>query len=419
MNVWIFHHYATPPSLNGFTRPYFFAKELKKLGVDTTIFAASYLHFAEKNLLQTENLLEDASSGVPFVFLKTPSYKTKLARIYNMAMFYFKLFDAARTYAKKQGTPDVIIASSPHPFTMIAGIKIARIFDIPCICEVRDLWPEAVFMATKIKSTSILGKFLLSGERWIYHNSDSIIFTKEGDSDYIKERKWDSLHGGDIDLNKCFYINNGVDIKSFNYCAKNNILLDPDLESDKKRIIYTGAIRQVNNVDNLLDTAKLLKKETDLEFLIYGEGNRLSLLRKRIVDEKIPNVKLKGFIEKNFIPFVLSKSFVNILNYSQNQYNWSRGNSSNKLFDYMASGKPIISTVKMGYCLLEKYKCGFSLEKDTPEDLAKTILRVKNMQQCDYDVMCRNARIAASEFDFEVLAQRLYQVIQATLREKN
>ena len=36
----------------------------------------------------------------------------------------------------------------------------------------------------------------------------------------------------------------------------------------------------------------------------------------------------------------------------------------------MASGKPIISTVRMGYSPIEKYQCGLSLE-DTPECLAK------------------------------------------------
>ncbi len=79
---------------------------------------------------------------------------------------------------------------------------------------------------------------------------------------------------------------------------------------------------------------------------------------RRVENENLDNVKMKGFVNKKYIPYILSKSSVNILNYSQTQYNWSRGNSSNKLFEYMASGKPMISTVKMGYSIIEKYKCG-------------------------------------------------------------
>ena len=83
-----------------------------------------------------------------------------------------------------------------------------------------------------------------------------------------------------------------------------------------------------------------------MRFLIFGDGAELPKLRERVKREHIDNVKLKGFVDRRYIPFILGRSSVNILNYSQSQYNWSRGNSSNKLFEYMASGKPVISTVR-------------------------------------------------------------------------
>ena len=130
------------------------------------------------------------------------------------------------------------------------------------------------------------------------------------------------------------------------------------------------------------------------------------------MEEKIDNVVLKGFVEKKYIPYILSRSSVNILNYSQSQYNWSRGNSSNKLFEYMASGKPIISTVKMGYCILEKYQCGRSLETCTPRALADEILKIYKMPDGAYKKMAENAREGAKDFDFSVLTERLYQVVE-------
>ena len=161
--------------------------------------------------------------------------------------------------------------------------------------------------------------------------------------------------GGDIHLGECHYINNGVDLESFYRQMNNNMLDDPDLNNDEMfNVVYTGAIRPVNNVGNILDTASLLKDYKDIQFLIYGDGNQLGALKQRVIDEQLTNVKFKGYVEKKYIPYILSKSSLNLLNYSQKNYNWSRGNSSNKLFEYMASGKPIISTVKMGYCPLEK-----------------------------------------------------------------
>ncbi|QGG47301.1 glycosyltransferase family 4 protein [Heliorestis convoluta] len=413
-NIWVFHHYATPPTMNGFTRPYNFAINMSTENYKTTIFAASYLHFSDINLIDDGRLFTvEEHSGVSFVFVKTPSSaKNTLARVKNMASYYRNLYSVTKKYFNQYGKPDLIIASSPHPLAMAAGIKISKRFKVPCICEVRDLWPEAIFAYGKTKENSLLGKLLISGEHWIYKNADAIIFLKEGDSDYLKDRNWTTKQGGDIELDKCHYINNGVNIEAFNKQIDENSLQDPDLMSGKFNVVYTGAVRPINNVGNILDTAKLLKEQRNIQFLIYGDGNQLAMLKKRVSDEGLTNVKMKGYVDKKFIPYVLSKSSVNILNYSQTKYNWSRGNSSNKLFEYMASGKPIISTVKMGYCPLKKYECGLSLERDTPDELAKAIMRIYDMPKESYSKMSQNAKNGAKHYDYKVLTKKLISVVE-------
>ncbi|MGO1470061.1 MAG: glycosyltransferase family 4 protein [Tissierella sp.] len=413
-NIWIFHHYATPPSMNGFTRPFDFGIKLKDYNYSTTIFAASYLHFAEQNLIEDETLyIEEDSSGLPFVFINTPGYAgSGKKRILNMLTYFRKLFKVSKEYEKTHEKPDLIIASSPHPLTMIAGIKIAKRYGIPCICEVRDFWPEVFFMGDKLKKDSIIGKILLKGEHWIYKNADGIIFLKEGDVQYLTDEGWSKPSGGDVDLSKCYYINNGVDIEKFNDQMDSEVLEDKDLKSDKFKIVYAGAIRPVNNVDNILDTANLLKEYKDIEFLIYGQGNMLEHLKRRLENENISNVKLKGYVDKRYIPYILSNSSINLLNYSQTQYNWSRGNSSNKLFEYMASGKPIISTVKMGYSPIEKYNCGLSLEGSSAKSLKDTILKIYNMPKDEYIQMGENGKKGAREFDYIELTKKLKNVIE-------
>ena len=283
---------------------------------------------------------------------------------------------------------------------------------IPCVCEIRDLWPEAIFSFGKVNENSFIGKILIKGEHWIYRSADSLIFTKEGDTDYLIERGWDTEHGGDIDLKKCHYINNGVDLKSYDVQIKSEILNDSDLiNKEKFNVVYAGTIRPVNNVVNILDAAKIIESYgtyDDIQFLIYGEGNELENLKARTINEDINNVKIKGFVERKYIPYILSKSSVNILNYSQSKYNWSRGNSSNKLFEYMASGKPVISTVKMGYSIIKKYKCGIELDLDTPQDLADAIVKIHDLDKIQLENLGTNSRIGSKNFDFEILTDKFY-----------
>lgn len=411
---WIFNHYATTPKTGPMLRHYYFAECLKDKGIETTVFAANELH-QTGDRVDTEGkpYLRTEEGGVPFVFVKTSPYQGNgISRVKNMLSFFFGLLRIAKGCAKKYGKPDVIMGSSAHPLTGIAGIFVARRFRVPVIVEVRDLWPEAIFSFGKVKMDSIVGKLLSAGEKWMYVHADAIVFTKEGDVDHIKEMGWDTEHGGTIDLNKCFYVNNGVKLADYERSIQEDILEDKDLAADSFKVIYTGTIRPVNNVGNLLDTAKLLKDYPDIRFLIFGGGSQLEELKKRAEAEKLFNVVFKGFVEKKYIPYILSRSSVNILNYSQSQYNWSRGNSSNKLFEYMASGKPIISTVKMGYCILDQYQCGLSLEECTPEALAEEIKKLHDLPGESYAVMAENARQGARDFDFSVLTERLYQVIR-------
>jgi glycosyltransferase involved in cell wall biosynthesis len=297
----------------------------------------------------------------------------------------------------------------------VAGIKLGKKFSIPVICEVRDLWPEAIFTFNKAKENSAVGKLLIKGEYWIYKKADALIFTKEGDTDYIKEKKWDEQQGGKIDLSKAHYINNGVDVEAFNSAINQNILEDEDLDKEKFNVVYVGAIRPVNNVVNLLQTAVKLKEFNDIQFLIYGDGNQREALEEKVKRESISNIKFKGFVNKKYIPYILSKSSVNILNYSSDQYNWARGNSSNKLFEYLASGKPVISTVKMGYSIIDKYSCGLELNNNNPDDLMKAILNFRNMNLKDYEEFATNAKMAANDFDFKILTQKLINVMKSVV----
>lgn len=416
--IWIMNHYAADMYRDKAGRHYWFAQKLSEKGYEPVVFCANTFHNKPEQIDTGNKKIAVKYEGtIPYIFVKTVPYTANgFSRLRNMIHFFLNLFPAARKCRKMFGKPNVILASSVHPLTMVAGNLIAKRFKIPCICEIRDLWPEAIFAYGKISEKSIFGKLLIIGEHWIYRNAKALIFTKEGDTDYLKERGWTTAQGGDIDLRKCYYINNGVNNQIFHESIKKDILPDEDIENSTKfNVIYAGIIRPTNRLDIILDAAKQLRNEKDIQFLVYGSGSELERLRQRIVVENIHNVKLKGFVERKYIPYILNRSNVNILNYSQSQYNWSRGNSSNKLFEYLASGKPVISTVRMGYDIIERYKCGFSLEVCDSEHLAHAVMKVKNMEIENYIQYCKNAQTAALDFDFDILTDKLEKVIAYAL----
>lgn len=83
----------------------------------------------------------------------------------------------------------------------------------------------------------------------------------------------------------------------------------------------------------------------------------------------------------------------------------------NKQFEYLASGRPICSNVKMGHSIIEKYQCGLERDIISPDQYVEAILYFKNMDSESYEEMCKNAIKASQEFDYN----RLGELVENTL----
>ncbi|MGI6601623.1 MAG: glycosyltransferase family 4 protein [Dethiobacteria bacterium] len=410
--IWIMNHYATSMFFNKGGRHYWFAENLIKSGYEPTIFCANIRHNREDIVnIYEGKYLRMINENIPFVFVKTVRYSDNgRQRIKNMLVFAWNLTAVAKEYARIYGKPDLILASSVHPLTLVAGIKIARRFGVPCICEVRDLWPESLVAYGFLKQNSIIAKILYRGEKWIYKNADSIIMTWEGGKEYICDKGWDQ----EIDLNKVKHINNGVSVEAFDRNSQENIITDPDLDNlDFKNVVYAGSIRKVNNIGILLDAAKIIQEQghRQIRFLIYGSGDEKARLEKRCRDESITNVIFKGWIEKRFVPSVLKKAYVNILHNSSTSLD-KYGQSQNKLFEYLAAGRCIVQTYSTGYSILKKYDCGICVPVQNAEEIAKALIKACHDEKYNR-IMGENARRAVHDYDFRKLTGKLIDIIES------
>ena len=349
----------------------------------------------------------------PFVFVKVRPYTGNgKGRILNMIDFYRNVKVAAKQYAQKYGKPDIILASSVHPLTCIAGIQLAKHFGVKCICEVRDLWPEAIVTYSKrIKKNGLIAKIMYAGEKWIYKKAAAVIFTQEGGPDYVREHKWDDAHGGPIKNKNLFHINNGVDLEAFDQNVNDYPYEDEDIDnSEIYKVLYAGSIRRINNLGIILDAAKLITNPK-IKFIIFGSGDELETLKKRVVDEKIENVVFKGRVDKYYIPAIDSKADLNLVHWEMSPL-LRVGESYNKAFEYFAAGKPVFYTIRPGYSIVEKYNCGRITKGFSPKEIAEGIQKMYELSDPEKKQLEQNARRAAEDYSFIVLTNKLISIIE-------
>jgi glycosyltransferase involved in cell wall biosynthesis len=228
----------------------------------------------------------------------------------------------------------------------------------------------------------------------------------------VKEKGWNSNGKWIVDLDKLYNLNNGVDLERYEIDKNENIIEDSDLNSKKFKIIYAGSIGYSDQVSKIVYTAELLQKyNKEILFLIYGDGIEKKILEQYCVRKKINNVLFKGRVEKKYIPYILSKSNLNIFPFKQS--NLSRfGASLNKLFDYLASSKPILSDCEFKYDIIIRYDAGIVIDNATTNEWAKAILNFYNMNNINYNNYCKNAYSAARDFDFKKLSNDLIKYIK-------
>lgn len=415
MNIWLINHYAVPTKHYPLARPATFAKYLMRAGHTVTIFAASSVHNSSVNLITDGQLYrEDYVDGIHYVYVKDISYQGNgLKRIINMILFPLRLPRVCRRFQK----PDAILAVSATPMACMRGLHLAKKYRCKGICEIADLWPESFIAYGLMGRYHPLLKLMYAYEKRIYIRADAIIFTMEGGKDYIIEKGWDIAHGGLIDLRKVYHINNGIDLEIFRFNKEQYQIEDEDLSNPELfKVIYTGSIRQVNNVEKILDVAKKIN-DRSIKFLIWGGGDQLDNLKRQVTEEKISNVVFKGQVNKVYIPFILSKAHLNIATGDTIPL-YKYGISPNKLFEYFASEKPCLCTVKPNYSLIEKYNAGIETEGDNVEDIVRSIIYFKELSKEEYSNYCSNAQRAASDYDFKKLTNLLLEVISNSLTKR-
>lgn len=400
-NIWILNHYAKL----GSGRHYKFAENLVARGYNVRLFVASSMHNGGENRINdSTKYIEEAEDGVSCTYIKARNYTgNSKQRVLNMIDYARGLLSVSKKYDNKK--PDIIYASSVHPLTWLAGYRLAKRYNAKFIAETRDLWPETLIAMGQISKNSIPAKILYALEKFIYKKADRLIFTFPGGKDYVENIGLDS--------SKVRYINNGVDLEEFNENKEKCVYNDVDLDDESAfKVLYAGSMGQANALRYLVESAKIIQDKDiqNIKFILFGDGYQRQELEQFARDNDLQNIMFKGRVEKKYIPNILSKSNLNAFT-GKHIYLYKYGLSLNKMFEYFASGKPIISNIECGYDMLEKYNCGITVQGGSPGALAEGILKFYNMPKEEYNMHCQNALRAAKDFDFKVLTDELEKTI--------
>lgn len=368
------HHYAGGPGIGRYSRPYYLSRAVQAEGEEFVVIAASNHHLLDS--VRKPGFFNN--NGVPYYFVDTPSYVGNgFGRLKNMFTFAYRLVRMRKEIECIKGSPDVIICSSPHPYSFLATFFLAKKYGAKSCFEVRDLWPLSLTELAGVSKFHPLTVFTALIERIAYKTSHKVISLLPNAFSYMKTKG--------LSQKQWLYIPNGVD-ESENITNGESEgteaykkLQEWHKQGDKV-LLYAGALGIPNNLETLI-TAFSYLKDKNIKLMIIGKGVHESLLKKLVNKEQLTELIA-------FYPQMSKKSVLDLMKRVDACYIsllpepiFRFGVSPNKLFDYMLMKKPIVYAIQAGNNPVEEASCGVSCEPSNSKDIARAIEEVLSLSK--------------------------------------
>lgn len=177
---------------------------------------------------------------------------------------------------------------------------------------------------------------------------------------------------------------NAVDVEEFDAILPDRLLWNKKygIEQGKKIILYTGHFYRWKGMYTLIDCSKYLGKNADI-VCVGGTKSDYEDARRYVKENNLSNVHIISFLVHKSVIEHMKSADVLVLPNTANEDRSFRYTTPLKLFEYMASGVPIVaSRIPSFEQYLHDGKNSALCKPDNSEDLAMKIIKILSDSNC-------------------------------------
>jgi lipopolysaccharide/colanic/teichoic acid biosynthesis glycosyltransferase/glycosyltransferase involved in cell wall biosynthesis len=411
LKVVLIHQAFLTGNEGGGTRHYEFARLLAERGHHLTVVASpvSYLTGQEIDREARAAVQEEIGIQIKHPWVLRGLHKSYRYRLLNFLSFMCSSFAAALREAR---SADVVWGTTPPIFQAVSAWAVARAGRVPFMLEVRDLWPDFA-IELGVLQNRVLIAFSRQLERFLYTHSDRIVINSPGFNTH--------LYANGVAREKIALVPNGTDVAFFSQAIDREDVRRRLGIHDEFVVLYAGAMGIANDLETLLFAANSLDRE-DILFLLVGDGkdrHRLEMLAARL---RCRSVRFERAQPKAAMPAILAAADLCVA--SLRSIPMFATTYPNKVFDYMAAGKPTVLAIDGPIReVIETSSSGMFVSPGDPEAMANAISAYEQDRQL-VAAQGSNARdFVSSHFDrhkqvddLETVLADLYEQLHARKR---
>lgn len=396
-----------PPRLGSDRRIFELMKRLsKKYDIHFITLPPSYTLFIRKIDSHDKGRDEVTYEGMRGHRLSLPKLVSRLwTKSFLIAFVATEIYLCLQMLKKiVQLRPHIIIINDTSVYTGLLGFVCSKIMNKKLLVDYNDLMGLYTFdlIGKKVNGLlqRILGRMLILVEDTLVRHGWKVTTITV----FIRNYAWTRNVRKDIVV-----VPNGVDIGLFDptRVTGEETRSKYGVQDGEKLGVYAGRVEEVAGSKIILETAKLLKHQEKIKFMIVGEGNPEMLNEL----SKCDNVILTGRVPREDIPRYLAAADFVFVPFPDNVA--SHGISPLKLFEALAMEKSVIASaisgIKEAVCL----DPNVILVSNDPNRWASAVTELVENSERSIQQGQNSREVIRQKYDFDHLATVFDKVIES------
>ena len=302
---------------------------------------------------------------------------------------------------------DVLIASSPTLFAVVAAWLMSLRLRAPFVFEVRDLWP-AIFVDLGVIRNRLVIAALERLELFLYRRAGAVVAVTHAFAADIARRG--------VDPGKLHVVPNGVDLEAFKPGPPDASLRQRlGYGRDDVLALYCGAHGISHALGRILDVADRLRGDSRIRFLFVGEGAEKDRLVERARSLALDNVRFLDSVPRDQVAALYRAADVCLV--PLRAVPLFRSFIPSKMFEMLACARPILASVEGEAAeILRASRSAIVVQPEDVDAISAAVVRLADDPALRSELASRGREFVVERYDRRRLATGYLKILEAAAR---
>jgi colanic acid biosynthesis glycosyl transferase WcaI len=385
------------------------AQELCARGHQVTVMTTWPEYNLDQNVAMLAFEEAELEDGIRVLRVKTLPHHNVNYLIRGLAQLLMPWQFLRKLRQHKVKADAVVVYSPPLPLALVGSVLKKK--GVRYLLNVQDLFPQNAIDLGILRNPLQI-KLFKALEKHAYETADVVTVHSDGNKAVLaKEYPQIADH--------LKILHNWVDVAHHTAASPSEKNSDDDFRikwgiTQRYVAVFAGVMGPSQHLDLILDIAENMQDQTDLLFLLVGDGKEKQRLQALAQSKQLSNVRFEGFVSREAYPKLLEVCTIGLVCLSpQNKTPVVPG----KILGHMAAGLPIaafLQSASDGHQLLRDAQCGISADST---DTRACLSAMKELLANDENLPLlgkAGQNYAIANFSKEVCVTQLEQMLSPT-----